>query len=248
MNIGLALYTVKDECEKDFKATIKRVAKIGYKGLEFAGFYGMDARELKKLTKDLGIKAVNAHISLENMEKNFRENIEYSKALGIESITIPWLSEEKRSDRDVYLRTCELIIKLSDKCSKAGIQLCYHNHDFEFIKINGDYMLDILFKNSINLKMELDTFWSSYAGINTVEYMKKNAAKLHYIHLKDMAKNTKPLFTEVGEGCLDIRSFIHTAKNLGIEWAFIEQDICKRNPFDSIKLSLKNVKKIGLME
>jgi len=244
MNIGLQLYTVRDKCEKDFKATIKKVAEIGYEGIEFAGYYGMDAKELSKLTEDLGIKAVSAHISLEEFEKNFKKEVEYAQILGLESITISSVSEERRSDRDIWLKTCQLIAKLSDMCLKAGIQLCYHNHNFEFLKIDGEYMLDILFNNSINLKMELDTFWSAYVGINTVEYMKKNAAKLHYIHLKDMVKDTKSVQTEVGEGYLDIGSFFHTANDCGIRWAFVEQGICTRDSLDSAKLSFENLKKI----
>lgn len=261
INIGLQLYSVRDESEKDFIGTIKKVADIGYKGLEFAGYYGVDARELKKVIDDLGVEAVNAHVLLESMQKNFDREIEYANTLGMKTITVPWLPEENRKDTDALKKTFEAVSKIDEKCQKYGIEVCYHNHDFDFIKIDGGYILDVFFKNVKNLKIELDTFWTSYADIDTVEYMKKNAAKLKYIHLKDMIKDIKqviekegkdklpyflPIFTEVGVGCLDVDSFVKTAVDAGVEWAFVEQDICGRPCLESVKISLDNLKKKGI--
>lgn len=246
IKIGLQMYTVRDECEKDFACTIKKVAEIGYQGLEFAGYYGMDAKELRKVIDDLGIKAVNSHVPLENMKKNLNAEIEYAFMLGMKTIAVPWLPEEYRKDEKTCLETCELVAKFDDTCKKAGMQLTYHNHDFEFKKIGNEYMLDIIVKDAKNIKLELDTFWSSYVHIDTVEYMKKKADRLMYIHLKDMIKDTKPFFAEVGEGCLKIDSFVKTAVGLGIEWAFVEQDICKRPSLESAKISFNNLKKLQL--
>lgn len=248
INIGLQLYTVRDECEKDFKETIKKVATIGYKGLEFAGYYGMDAGELKHILDDLGIKAVSAHVPLSNLKKSLEAEIEYVNTLGMKAITLPWLPEENTKDEDAFLRTSELISVLDEKCVQHGIQLCYHNHDFEFHKIKDEYILDIFLKNAKNLKLELDTFWISYAGIDTIEYMSNHASRLHFIHLKDMIKDEKPIFAEVGEGSLDIGSFIKLAVKFGVEWAFVEQDICKRQSLESARISFENIKKMGFVK
>lgn len=263
INIGLQLYTIRDECEKDFIGAIKKVASIGYKGLEFAGYYGMDAKELRKIIDDLGVKAVNAHVALASMEKDLDSEIEYAKTLGMKTITVPWLPPEDRKDKDAFLRVSESVFALDEKCLKNEIQLCYHNHDFEFKKIDNEYVLDIFMKNAKNLKLELDTFWSSYAGINTVEYMNKYSSRLQYIHLKDMSKDAKsileskekdtpvytlPVFAEVGEGYLDIKSFIKTAVGLGVEWAFVEQDICKSSSIESVKKSFDNLTKMGVVK
>ena len=248
INIGLQLYTVRDECEKDFIGTIKKVTDIGYKGLEFAGYYGMDAKELRKIIDDMGAVAVNAHVSILKMENDLDAEIEYANILGMKTITIPAQPKEIRNDVKALLEASKVISAFDERCLKSGIQLCYHNHDFEFAKVENEYILDIYMKNAKSLRMELDTFWCSYVGMNTVEYMKKNAQRLQYIHLKDMIKDSKPVFAEVGEGCLDINSFIKTAIELGVEWAFVEQDICMKKSLESVKISMENLKKMSVLK
>ncbi len=248
INVGLQLYTVRDECEKDFIGTIRKVTDIGYKGLEFAGYYGMDARELRKIIDDMGAKAVNSHVSILKMENDLDAEIEYANILGMKTITIPALPKEIRNDVKALLKASKEISAFDERCSSNGIQLCYHNHDFEFARAENEYILDIYMKEAKNLKLELDTFWSSYAGLDSVEYMKKYAGRLQYIHLKDMIKDTKPVFAEVGEGCLDIGLFIKTAVELGVEWAFVEQDICMRASLDSVRISMENLKKMDVLK
>lgn len=244
MNIGLQMYTVRNECEKDFFGTLEKVADIGYKGLEFCGYYGTAASELRRSIDDLGLKAVSAHVSLSAMQEDLDKEIEYAKILGMNAIVVPWLPDEYRKDSEAYLRTSGLIKELDEKCSREGIQLCYHNHDFEFKKIDSEYYLDLFLKKAVNLKLELDTFWTSFVEIDTLEYMKKNSSRLQFIHLKDMIKGEKPQFAEVGEGCLNIVSFINTAVELGVEWAFVEQDFCSRPSIESVKISFDNIKRM----
>lgn len=246
INIGLQMYTVRDECEKDFFGTLKKVANIGYTGLEFCGYYGTAAAEIRKHIDELGMKAVSAHVALSAMQEDLDREIEYAKILGMKTIVVPWLPEEYRKDSEAYLRTSELIKGLDDKCSREGIQLCYHNHDFEFEKIGNEYILDLFLKMAVNLKLELDTFWTYFVGIDTLEYMRKNSSRLQYIHLKDMIKGEKLQFAEVGEGCLNIASFVDTAVELGVEWAFVEQDSCRRPSIESVKISFDNLK--GMMK
>lgn len=246
INIGLQMYTVRDECEKDFLNTLKKVADIGYTGLELCGYYGVSASDLRKYIDGLGLKAVSAHVSLAAMQEDLAKEIEYAKILGMKAIVLPWLPDEYRKDEDAYLRTSELIRELDEKCSREEIQLCYHNHDFEFEKNGSGYYLDVFLKRTENLKLELDTFWTSYAGIDTLKYMRTNSSRLQFIHLKDMIKDEKPVFAEVGEGCLNIASFIETAVELGVEWAFVEQDFCRRPSIESVKISFENLRRMGV--
>ena len=244
INIGLQLYTIRDECEKDFMSAIKKVAAIGYKGLEFAGYYGISAQVLRKVMDDLQLKAVNTHVSLRRMESDFDEEVEYAKILGMDTITIPYLELDDRMDRDSLLKTAESIAIIDQKCRDNGIQLCYHNHDFEFEKINGEYVLDILINKAKHLKLELDTFWTSYAGLDTVLYMQKKSSRLIYVHLKDMIKDEKPIFAEIGEGCLDIKSYLKTAIECGVEWVFVEQDVCTTQSIECVKKSFDNLRNL----
>lgn len=154
------------------------------------------------------------------------------------------MPEEYRKDSEAYLKTAVLIGLLAEKCSAEGIQLCYHNHDFEFERINNEYVLDVFIDKVPSLMLELDTFWTSFVGLDTLEYMRKNSTKLQYIHLKDMVKGDKPEFAEVGEGCLDIASYVKTAVELGVEWAFVEQDRCRRPSLESVKVSYENLQRM----
>ncbi len=240
------MFTVRDEAERDFTGALKKVASIGYKGIEFAGYYGMQAQELRKVLEDLGLQAVNSHVPLENLAKDVNKEIEYAKLLGMEAITVPYLSEAYRMDASAFLKTSKLIAGLDECCSKAGMQLCYHNHDFEFNRIGTEFILDIFLKESKGLKLELDTFWTSYAGVDTVEYMERQASRLQFMHLKDMIKAEKPVFAEVGEGCLDIGSFIEKASEIGVRWAFVEQDVCRRPSLESAETSFMNIKKLDV--
>lgn len=217
INMGLQLYTVREECEKNFLATLEKAAAIGFKGLEFCGYYGIEAAELRKFIDKMGLKALCAHVMLNDMQHNFDKVIEYAKVLGMKTISLPGIPEECRKDKTALKKTAELIGILAEKFSKEGIQLCYHNHDFEFDKINNEYILDSFLNSAPKLKLELDTFWTSFAGIDALAYMKKHSSRIQYIHLKDMKKDDKHQFAEVGEGCFDISSFIKTAVGLGVE-------------------------------
>lgn len=248
LKIGLQLYSVREFCEKDFIGTIKKVSDMGYQGLEFAGYYGMKAKELRKVVDDLGIRAVNAHVPLESLEKNLEAEIEFAKTLGMSTITVPWLPPEMRKNDNDFLKVMEVIYDINEKCKLNNIELCYHNHDFEFARIGGEYILDMYLRKVDGLKMELDTFWSSYSNVNTIEYMKENSSLLKYIHLKDMIKDTKPNFAEIGEGCLDIKAYAETGEKLGVEWAFVEQDICSRPSIESVEISIDNLRKMNLVK
>lgn len=248
LKIGLQLYSVRDFCEKDFPGTIKKVSDIGYQGLEFAGYHGMKAKELKKVIDGLGIRAVNSHVPLDSLKNNLEGEIEFAKTLGMDTISVPWLPPEMRKNDNDFLEVMELIHDINEKCKLYNIQLCYHNHDFEFAKIDNEYILDMYMRRVSGLKMELDTFWSSYSNVDTIEYMKKNAALLKYIHLKDMIKDTKPNFAEVGEGCLDIKAFAETGEKLGVEWAFVEQDVCSRPSIESVEISFNNLRKMNIAQ
>ncbi len=263
LKIGLQLFSVRDACEKDFVGTIQKVAAMGYQGLEFAGYYGMEAKELRKLIDDLGVKAVNSHVSLINLVNHFDQALEYANILGMKTLTVPFLAEEYHRDKEAVDRTSETMTSIAEQCAKNGLQLCYHNHDFEFASYDNGYILDAFMRKIPSLKLELDTFWAFFAGVNVKEYLKQNQTKLQYIHLKDLVHNYQeivaakkpdervyglPLFSEVGEGCLDIEAFVKIALEAEIEWAFVEQDICQRPSLDSVSLSLENLRKKGLVQ
>ena len=190
LQIALQLYTIRDETARDFTAALGKVAGLGYKGVEFFDYGGIASSELRNILMNLDLKAVNTHISLERMEANADKEIKYASELGLKDLTIPRLPEDRRRSREDYIKFADTLEAIGARCSKEGIRLHFHNHYYEFDLFGDSRGMDIILENTsaVNLSIELDTFWVEYAGIDPVEYLKKNAARIEMIHLKDMIK------------------------------------------------------------
>ena len=172
--IGLQLYSIKELTEKDFFGSLEKVAKIGYPGVEFAGFFDTPASELKKVLDDLGIVACGSHIGIDALEEEINRVIDYNLEIGNQYIICPGLPEHMRDSYDAYLKLADKFNEIGQKCKDQGIQFGYHNHDVEFQKFNGEYGLDILLSNTQPdlVHMELDTFWVSMPDLNPRFYEK----------------------------------------------------------------------------
>ncbi len=151
---------------------------------------------------------------------------------------------EERGDIDNYKRTAENISKAAEVCKKTGIQLCYHNHDFEFEAQNGILPFDILTKETSSdlVKIELDLYWASKANQDPISLFKKHKGRIALWHVKDMDNTPKKNFTEVGSGVIDFATIFKNAKTSGMKHFFVEQDECPGSPFDSIAKSIGHIK------
>lgn len=245
MNIPVAvqLYTLREETNKDFAGTLEKIAEIGYKGVEFAGYGGLTASKLKNVLEKLGLKAAGSHVGLDLLKDRIDEVIDYNLEIGNKYIVCPWNQYNSRYD---YIETAGLFNKIGEKCKEEGFQFCYHNHNHEFASYNGEYGLDILYrKTDPELVMaEIDTYWVKYAGLDPAEYIKKYSGRTPLIHLKDMDNSEDRVFTEIGNGILDFNSIINASQDSGAEWFIVEQDVCKRPAIESVKISFENLKRI----
>lgn len=238
--IALQLYTLREETEKDFLGTLEKVAKMGYEGVEFAGYGGLTATKIKSELDRLNLKAAGTHVGIDRLENNLKKEIEFCHAIGCKYIVFPWSTYENKKDfEDIAL----FLRKIGEECKKNDLTLCYHNHAHEFKKIEGQYGLDIIYEQVEldYLKAEIDTYWVKYAGIDPIEYMKKYADRIPLIHIKDMDMDTRE-FTEIGRGTMNIDAIIKFAMENGTQWLIVEQDICKRSPLESVKISIDNLK------
>jgi sugar phosphate isomerase/epimerase len=249
MPIALQLYTLRTETEKDFIGTLKKVAGLGYQGVEFAGYGDLPADELKDVLKELGMVPVNSHVSIDKMEKDLEGELSYALNLGLKDITVPYLPEDRRKDKASWLAVAKELQELGTQFKDAGINLHYHNHAFEFEVFDDKYGMDILMDNTDPqvVKLEVDTFWVQYAGLDPVKYLKGLSGRITMVHLKDMVKDEEPPFAEVGEGCMDIPRIIKVSKEIGAQWGIVEQDLCKRPPLESAKLSIENLKDMNVL-
>jgi sugar phosphate isomerase/epimerase len=259
--IGLQLYTIRDDMKKDPRGSLKKVSDLGYKLLELADyadgkFYGFAPAEFKKIVDDLGMQVLSSHINVESAS-NKPEDAERIAAdhakLGAKYAIQPWV-EAKDRNIAFFENMVKQLNEAGAKMKKSGIKFGYHNHNFEFNKIDGkipyyDIILPGTDKDLVTL--ELDLFWTTKAGQNPIEIFKKYPGRFELFHMKDMFTKQAPFFdtvgvddfAPVGAGIMDFKSILAEGKTAGVKYLIVEQDSTKDNkPFDAIKTSITNLK------
>ncbi|MBO9638485.1 sugar phosphate isomerase/epimerase family protein [Siphonobacter aquaeclarae] len=256
-SIGLQLYTLRDDIQKQgIERILEQVAKLGYKKVENFGytqgkFFGKSPAEYAKILKDNGLSAVSGHYLTarskkmamsDGLTKNWSKVIDDAAAIGQKFAVIAYLVDDERSPED-YKKLVDLLHKGSETTKKAGITLGYHNHDFEFTqRVDGVKPYDLLLKQT-PVHMEMDLYWVTKAGEKPQEYFAKYPGRFPLWHVKDMAKTPQQEFAEVGTGSIDFGALFKHAKQAGLKHYFVEQDVCKRPPLESIKISIGNIQK-----
>ncbi len=242
--IGLQLYTVRKNMERDTPETLRSVAALGIREVEFAGYFGQTPEKLKSLLKELGLAAPSAHISTATLRKDLPKAIEDAKIIGHQYLVLGYLPEEERSSLDDYKKLAELLDRAGEECRRAKIQFAYHNHDFEFKKTDGKIPFDLILAetDAQNVKMELDLYWITKAGFDPLDYFEKYSGRFPLVHVKDM--DDKKSFTEVGRGTIDFKKIFANARKAGIRHYFIEQDQTPAEPLESIKTSVKYLREL----
>jgi sugar phosphate isomerase/epimerase len=258
--IGLQLYTVREAMGTDPAGTLAQVAHIGYNSVEGATytntekFYGMAPKAFKKLLKSNGLIMRSCHYRLgEDTEgaskgtllNDWSRAIDDAASLGLQYMVCAWLSPKERVGLDHYKQMAGEFNTAAETCKRAGIQFCYHNHDFEFDKQGGDqYPYDVLLADSDKdlVKFECDLYWLSKAGQDPVALFDKNPGRFPLWHLKDMDNTPAHAFTEVGNGTIDFKRIFAHADTAGFKYFFVEQDKCPGSPFDSITKSIAYIK------
>lgn len=263
--VALQLFSVRDDMEADFNGTLKKVKAMGYDGVEFAGLYGHSVDDVKKSLREAGLEPVSAHIPIDEFLSDLEGTIGRYLEIGCKYAAIPYLVEELRPGAPKWGETVENIQKIAQAAKKKGMQLMYHNHDFEFVKLNGAYALDTLYETipAELLQTELDTCWVNVAGEDPVAYVKKYSGRTPVLHLKDFtgsktenmyeligidskkAEYTKAFeFRPVGYGKQDIPSLLEAAAESGTKWLVVEQDAPSmgKTPLACAEMSIRYLK------
>lgn len=246
--IAVQLYTLRDQTEKDFVGTVRKVAEMGYAGVEFAGYGGLSGSELKKLLDDCGLRAAGTHAGLDKLRNNLAGEIEFAQTVGYKHIGVPWTPPELRSTADACKRFAEWMNETGAMVSAAGLTLVYHNHDFEFQTVEGVRVLDLFMQHTdpALVQMELDCFWAVKAGVDPAEYIRKYPGRVPLLHIKDMTPAPDSTFAEVGEGVIDWKPVFAAAATGGAQWYIVEQDRCQRPSLESVQISIQNLRKWGM--
>jgi len=245
-SVGVQLYTVRDAMKTDFEGTVAKVAQVGYKEVEFAGYFDHSPKDISALLKKNGLTSPSCHVGYDVVEKKWSEQIEASHTIGHKFIVCPWIDPKQRTEPDGYKRAADLFQKAGEESHKAGIQFAYHNHTFEFQPseaLGGKLPYDILLATDPKyVKMELDLCWISVAGKDPIEYFNKYPGRFPLVHVKDIKQLPKPedaptagpdremgFLTDVGSGIIPWKQIFANSGKAGIEHYFVEQD----NPADA---------------
>jgi sugar phosphate isomerase/epimerase len=257
--VGMQLYTVRDAMKTDFAGTIAKVASIGYKEMEFAGYFNHSPGEVRAILDKNGLTAPSCHVGYDVVEKKWPETIEAAHTIGHSFIVCPSIDKKQRSSAEGWKQVTELFNKAGEASKKAGIQFGYHNHWMEFApdanlgnKLPYDYLLESTDANLV--KMEMDLGWVSVAGQDPLAYFKRYPGRFPLVHVKDFKKlpqltpqqlanfDSKELeandMTEPGSGVIDWKRIFSHADEAGIQHYFVEHDAPK-DPFASLATSYK---------
>jgi len=223
--VGLQLYTLRDMMAVSLPATLKLVAAVGYKELEFAGYFDHKPSEIKTILQNEGLTAPSAHIALTNFDSGVNGVIDHALEMGHKYIVIPYLTEEQRGTSiDVYKKLAERCNGIGEACNKAGLQLAYHNHAFEFEMRDGQLPYDVLLNETDKdlMAMEMDLFWMVKAKQDPLAYFKKHPGRFKLWHVKDMDEAGN--FADVGTGTIDFAPIFAQSALSGVEHRFVERD------------------------
>lgn len=249
--LAAQLYTVRDLTEKDFAGTVRQVAKIGYEGVELAGFGNLSPEDAGKALGDAGLKVCGAHVGIHELTGDLKGTLAKYAAVGCQNIVVPWLPQEMRENVAGWKTFAKTLTKIGKAIAKDGFKLGYHNHSFEFALVSkGVTGMDLLIQNSDPdyVSFELDTFWVVHGGQCPACYIGEHAKRVMTIHLKDMSDPSERKFANVGEGIIDEAAIIEAGIKAKVPWFIVEQDNCYGQPtLEALKVSYKNVKKMGLL-
>ena len=269
MPIAYQLYCVREEMECNFTGTLKKVKELGFDGVEFAGFFGKSAREVKTILQELSLAPLSSHVPLKLIQGNPEGTIAYHKELGCPYIAVPYLEEGDRPGAAGFAGVISSIFKFSLACREAGIQLLYHNHDFEFKQVSAIYGLDFLYQAipAELLKTEIDTCWVKYAGIDPISYLASYKGRAPVVHIKDYISDNSGRtpyaligidegaqvdrsgfsYRPFGHGCQDAVGLVQAAIDAGAEWLILEQDDPSgESPFADAKMSMETFSRLGV--
>ncbi len=244
--IAIQVYSVRDDAAADLRGTLTAIKKMGYDGVEFAGLYGYSAADIKAMCAELGLTPISAHVPYYDMVADPEGVLKVYAEIGCRYVAIPYLTPECRPGTDGFAKVVENAAMLGKVANALGMTLLYHNHDFEFEKLDGKYALEVLYDTvpADLLKTELDTCWVRVGGEEPAAYVRKYTGRAPVVHLKDYAggksehmyeligiasDEKKPEenpfeFRPVGSGVQDMPAIIAAAEAAGAEWLVVEQD------------------------
>lgn len=234
MKLALQLYTLRDAYlnKEEFKAVLRKVKELGYDGVEFAGFAGFEAEELKLFLSEIGLVPVSSHHIIDDLDQKLEEILEYDSKVGCKYVVCAYASTSTREE----LEYVQAVMSKAQKVIKAyGMELAYHNHSHEFGKLpDGTIPLCEIKKCS---KLEVDTYWAFQARTEPCFFLRDNAEDIALVHIKDGDFSAHPC--AIGEGYNNIKGIIEASKDIGMKWLIVENDFPEPDGLSDVARSMQ---------
>jgi len=243
--IGLQPWTIRRELETDFFGSFARAADIGFEGVEVGPPpSGTTPEQFKARLDAMGLRAISIHTGIDALKNDLDSLLAYAATMEAKYLVLSYYRFE--SSREVT-EVAAALNRIGERCRERGAQLLYHNHDWEYLKFDGVSAYDRLLSETdpALVGMELDVYWTAKGGEDPLRYLAGLKGRCPLVHLKDMEAGEERFFAEVGEGVLPMERIIEAAGEAGAAWLIVEQDECRRSPFDCIATSLQNLKAMG---
>jgi len=243
--IGLQLYSVRDDCAKDLPGVLRTVARMGYQGVEFAGYYGRSAEELRRLLDENKLVCCGTHIGLDSLlSDQLEKTIAFNKTLGNKFLIVPGLPRERTASREAWLETARVFTEISRKLEPHGMYVGYHNHTEEFKPLDGELPWDTFFGNTPRrVVMQFDTGNALIGGAQAAPFLQKYPGRALTVHIKEhSATNDKAL---LGEGDVAWDEVLPLLRRTGgTQWYIIEQESYAYPPLECVEKCLRNFEKM----
>jgi len=225
--IGIQLYTVRNEMKANVDRTLARLAQIGYKEVEFAGYFGRTPTQVAESLTANGLTAPGAHIGIADIRgPNWPRMLDAAHTMGHQYLIVAWLDLKDRASQDGYKAIADSMNGASAAAARAGVTIGYHNHDFEFTPLDGRTGLDVMLERTAGLPIafEMDLYWMVKAGQDPLAWFAKWPGRFPLVHVKDSAGPPKHEMRDVGAGSMDWKQIFARRKQAGIKHYFVEHD------------------------
>jgi sugar phosphate isomerase/epimerase len=241
--VGLQLYTIRQYASQNLRKSLSAVSRIGYREVEFAGLFGWNPRNVRRILDDLGLSAPSAHIGYADLDETWSKVLEDAKILGHRFIVCPGIPEEHRTSIDDWKRVAEKFNQAAAIARRFGIQFAYHNHDFEFLPVQGILPYKLLLEETDPklVRMELDVYWITRAKQDPLFFLANYPNRFPLLHLKDMTAQGE--MADIGAGVIDFARILRLSGIAGVEHYFVEHDNSPA-PFQSIATSFRRVARL----
>jgi sugar phosphate isomerase/epimerase len=220
--IGLASYTVRDECARDLEGTLQAVAEMGYEGVELFDLQGHPPEQIRAAADGCGLLVCARHVSLEVLEHELATVARDAGDLGTQRIVLGWI-EPPGSGREAGAMM-ERLVRAADQAAAVGLELGFHNHDGELRRLEGGKRFVDLVLEEPKLFLELDLGWVWWAGADPLDVLEAARGHVPLVHVKDFRARGERSFCPVGDGGVDYERVVPAAVAAGAEWLLVEQD------------------------